>query len=90
VTGQDVSRAVANGDADLGVQPLSEILAVSGVELAGSFPAAVQDYAVMVAAVGSASPHAAGGRALLAFLMSPAIDPVIARRGTERVSPGSR
>ena len=51
LTGEDVSRAVANGDAELGVQPLSEILSVPGVELAGSLPATVQDYAVMVAAV---------------------------------------
>jgi molybdate transport system substrate-binding protein len=85
VTGQDVSRAVANGDAQLGVQPLSEILSVPGVELAGSFPSSVQDYAIMVAAVAVAAPHAAGGRALVAFLMSSAVDPVIGARGMERV-----
>ena len=61
VTGQDVTRAVANGDAEIGVQPISEILNVAGVELAGGFPAAVQDYSVMMAAVGVKSPHAAGG-----------------------------
>jgi molybdate transport system substrate-binding protein len=85
VTGVDVSRAVATGDADLGIQPLSEILSLPGVDLAGSFPATVQDYAVMVAAVGSASPQADGGRALIGFLMSSAVDPVIAARGMERV-----
>jgi molybdate transport system substrate-binding protein len=84
-TGEDVSRAVANGDAELGVQPLSEILPVPGVELAGSFPATVQDYAVMVAAIGSAAAQPSGGRALIAFLMSSAVDPVIAARGMERV-----
>jgi molybdate transport system substrate-binding protein len=85
VTGQDVSRAVANGDAELGVQPLSEILSVPGVELAGSFPSSVQDYATMVAAVGIAAPNAAGGRELIAFLMSSAVDSVIGARGMERV-----
>lgn len=85
ITGDDVSRAVANGAAELGVLPLSEILSVPGVELAGSFPATVQGYATMVAALGSASPHAAAGRALIAYLRSSAVDPVITARGMERV-----
>ena len=84
VTGQDVSRAVANGDAEIGVQPISEILNVAGVELGGSFPAAVQDYSVMMAAVGAKSPHAAEGRALIDFLMSRELDAVVRKLGMER------
>jgi molybdate transport system substrate-binding protein len=85
VTGQDVSRAVANGDAEIGVQPISEILNVAGVELAGSFPAAVQGYSVMMAAVGVKSPHADEGRALIDFLMSRELDAVVRERGMERL-----
>ena len=85
VTGQDVSRAVADRDAEIGVQPISEILNVQGVELAGSFPPAVQGYTVMMAAVGVKSPHAAEGRALIDFLMSRGVDAVVRESGMERV-----
>jgi molybdate transport system substrate-binding protein len=84
-TGDEVSRAVADGDAQLGVLPLSEILPVPGVELAGSFPADVQDFSVMVAGIGTGAPHAAAARALVEFLMSPGVLPVVQKRGMERV-----
>jgi len=85
VTGTDVSAAVARGDAELGVQPISEILFVPGVELGGSFPPPIQDYSVMVAGISSTSEHAAAARALIAFLMSPAVELMLKARGMERV-----
>jgi len=85
VTGTDVSQAVAGGDAELGVQPISEILFVPGVELAGSFPASVQGYSVMVAGISTASEHADAARALIAYLTSTAVEPVLKMRGMERV-----
>ena len=85
VTGADVSEAVAGGAADFGVQPISEILFVPGVELAGSFPAAVQDYSVMVAGISRASQHRDAAKALIAFLMSSALEPELKRRGMERL-----
>jgi molybdate transport system substrate-binding protein len=85
VTGVDVSEAVASGAADLGVQPISEILFVPGVELAGGFPAAVQGYSVMVAGISTASKHGDAAKALIAFLTSSALEPELKRRGMERV-----
>ena len=85
VTGADVSDAVARGRADLGVQPISEILFVPGVELGGAFPPPVQDYSVMVAGISPKSEHAAAARALIAFLVSPAVDAVLKTQGMERV-----
>ena len=41
-SGVEVGAAVARGDAELGVLPVSEILPVKGVELLGPFPAALQ------------------------------------------------
>ena len=49
-TGDEVGAAVARGDAELGVLPLSEFMTFHGVEVLGTFPAEVQGYAVMVAA----------------------------------------
>lgn len=84
VTGDDVSRAVAAGEAELGILPLSEILPVSGVEVAGPFPADVQEYAVMVGAVSAAAREATAARQLMEFLVSSAALPVIEKRGMER------
>jgi molybdate transport system substrate-binding protein len=85
VTGEDVSRAVAGGEAALGVLPLSEILAARGVEVAGMFPREVQDYAVMVGGVSAASTARTPAQAFLDLLMSSVADPIIQRRGMERV-----
>jgi molybdate transport system substrate-binding protein len=83
-SGEDTSAAVAKGDAQLGVLPISEILPVPGVELLGPFPKDIQGYAVMVAGVGSAASQSAAARELLTFLMAPARDAVITRKGMER------
>jgi molybdate transport system substrate-binding protein len=83
-TGDDVSQAVSRGEAELGVLPLSEILPVPGVELAGTFPAEVQDYTVMVAGVGSPATHTTAAKALIDFLMSPAVSSDVQKRGMER------
>jgi molybdate transport system substrate-binding protein len=90
LTGAEVSRAVANGEAEIGIQPMSEILNVPAVELAGPFPSAVQDYAVMVAAVAARSPQTAGGKALIQFLMSPPVDAIVRTAGMERVAGSPR
>lgn len=84
VTGDDVSRSVATGEAELGILPMSEITSAAGVSLAGPFPADVQEFAVMVGGVsGRASQPAAAG-ALLTFLLAPSADGVIQKRGMER------
>jgi len=84
VTGDDVSRTVANGDAELGILPMSEIISAAGISLAGPFPEDVQEFAMMVGGVsGRASQPAAAG-ALLRFLLAPSADAVIQKRGMER------
>ena len=83
-TGDDVSKAVAAGEAELGVLPLSEILPVPGVELAGTFPADIQDYSVMVAGASAASSQSPAVKALLEFLTSRGINSVIEKKGMER------
>jgi molybdate transport system substrate-binding protein len=83
-TGDDVSHAVAQGEAELGVLPLSEILPVPGVEVAGTFPAEVQDYSVMVGGIGTAAAHSTAARGLIEFLTSPAALPVVQKRGMQR------
>ncbi|HVQ14482.1 MAG TPA: substrate-binding domain-containing protein [Vicinamibacterales bacterium] len=83
-TGDDVSKAVAAGEAELGVLPLSEILPVPGVELAGTFPKEVQDYSVMVGAASASSSQSPAVKALMEFLTSRGINSVIEKKGMER------
>ena len=83
-TGDDVSQAVSRGEAELGVLPLSEILPVPGVELAGTFPADIQDYSVMVGGVSVSADQRTAVKALMAFLTSSGINHVIEKMGMER------
>jgi molybdate transport system substrate-binding protein len=83
-TGAEASAAVARGDADLGVLPVSEILPVPGVEVLGTFPKEVQGYVVMVAGVSSNAAQGAAANELVRFLMAPAAASVLKNKGMER------
>jgi molybdate transport system substrate-binding protein len=82
-TGVEVGAAVARGDAELGVLPVSEILPVKGVELLGPFPADLQGYVVMEAGLSAAARDQAAAAALVKFLKSPEHFPVIKQKGME-------
>ena len=83
-TAAQVGEAVASGDVELGVAPVSEILPVKGVDLVGAFPADVQSYVVMVAGVSASAKENSAARSLVAFLTAPASLSVIKAKGMER------
>jgi molybdate transport system substrate-binding protein len=82
-TGVEVGEAVARGDIELAVLPISEILPIQGAELLAPFPADVQSYVVMTAGVGAAAKERAAAAELIRFLKAPAALPVIAKKGME-------
>jgi molybdate transport system substrate-binding protein len=82
-TGADAGAAVARGDAQFGVLPLSEILPVKGVEVLGPFPADVQDPMVMVAGISAAAKQRAAATALVTYLQSPAVRSVLQKKGMQ-------
>jgi molybdate transport system substrate-binding protein len=84
-TGDDVREAVGRGEAAIGVMPLSEILPAPALEVAGLFPSAIQDYAVMVAGASQRTTRAAEVKALVQFLMNPSATRVVQAKGMERV-----
>ena len=84
VTGEQVGEAVAHGEAEFGVLPVSEILPARGAELLGTFPTDVQTYIVMTAGVSASARQNDAARELVAFLMAPASLPVIKAKGMER------
>ena len=75
-----IAQAVAKGDAELGVF-LVNVLIAPGVELAGSFPAELQQELVFTAAVAADSKDADAARAFIAFLTTPAAAAVIKAKG---------
>jgi molybdate transport system substrate-binding protein len=84
MNGDEVSAAVARGDAELGVLPVSEILPVAGIEMLGTFPAEVQGYLNIVAGVGSGSSDDLAARQLIRFLTSTVALAVLSKHGMER------
>jgi len=76
----DIPQAVAKGEAELGVF-LTNVLIAPGVELAGSFPAELQQELLFTAAVAQATKEGDAAKALIAFLRSPAATAVIKAKG---------
>ena len=81
-SGEEVSAAVVNGDAELGVLPLSEVLPIKGAEPM-IFPAEVQQYIVIAGGV-SAGSRLAAARDLMKYVTGPAALPVIKAKGMEK------
>ena len=79
-TPAEIPQAVAKGEAELGVF-LTNVLIAPGVELAGSFPADLQQELLFTAAVAQASKEADAAKALITFLRSPAATAVIKAKG---------
>jgi molybdate transport system substrate-binding protein len=75
-----IAPAVAKGEAELGVF-LVNVLIAPGVELAGSFPAELQQELVFTAAVAADSNDAEAAKAFITFLTTPAAVAVIKAKG---------
>ena len=85
VPGGRVIAAVANGEAELTVITVPNIVGVPGVELAGLLPPALQRYTVFTAGTAVGSKNQEAARSLLTLLMSPDATRVLESKGMERV-----
>jgi molybdate transport system substrate-binding protein len=79
-TPAQIAPAVAKGEAELGIF-LVNVLIAPGVELAGPFPAELQQELVFTAAVAADSMQAEAARAFIDFLTTPAAADVIKAKG---------
>jgi len=77
------AHAVANGEAEIGMTQISEILPYAGAELVGPLPAEIQLSSVYPAAVGTGAKEPDAAKAFIKFLTAPAAIPVLKAKGLE-------
>jgi molybdate transport system substrate-binding protein len=75
--------AVANGEAEIGMTQISEILPYPGAELVGPLPPEIQLYTVFSAGIGADAKQADAAKALIAFLTAAEAAVVIKAKGLE-------
>jgi molybdate transport system substrate-binding protein len=87
ITGGQTASAVGRGEAELGVVPVTSILAAAPeVMLVGRFPAELQSYIDFAIGISADATDAEAARQLSEFLMSTAVDDVLAAKGVDRIS----
>jgi molybdate transport system substrate-binding protein len=82
-TSNPAAKAVANGEAELGITAISEILPYAGAEVVGPLPAEIQFYSVSTGAVATNSKVGEAARAVIRFLTTPAAAAVLKAKGLE-------
>jgi polyvinyl alcohol dehydrogenase (cytochrome) len=78
-----VGAVVARGEAELGFQQTSELLAVPGIDYVGPLPPDAQRVSLFSAGVAAHSRNPDSARALIAWLASAEAAPAVARTGLE-------
>jgi molybdate transport system substrate-binding protein len=81
--GELIGAAVARGDADIGVQQVSELLPVRGIEILGPLPAELQHTIIYGATAFAGSMPCAAAQAFVIFLRSAPAHAVLRRKGLE-------
>lgn len=83
--GGETPLAVARGDAELGVVPVTSILAAAPeVMLIGRFPAEFQSYIDFAVGISADAKNTEAARQLSEFLTSAAVDDTLSAKGVER------
>jgi molybdate transport system substrate-binding protein len=81
--GVTVGEALAKGEADIGVQQISELMPVAGIEIVGPLPPPLQKASIFSAGLFTRATDAAGARALVQALTAPTARPAYQRNGIE-------
>ena len=81
-----VADLIVNGDAEIGLQSISEIILAKGVTFVGPLPAEIQNYTVYAAGISPATKDAEAAKALIGLLAGPSAANVLREKGLERPS----
>ena len=80
--GTPVGEVVAKGDAEIGIQQISELLPVAGVEIVGPLPAALQKITTFSAGLLAAAKEPDAAKALMKFVTAQS-PPLLKAKGLE-------
>src|SRR5262245_52099682 len=82
-TGVFVASIIASGEAEIGLQQVSELIHAPGIDYVGPLPADVQHYTVFSSGVSAATKEADAVKALVAFVTAPAAAETFRKHGLE-------
>ena len=83
----EVGVVVANGEAEIGVHIIQELMPVAGIEIVGPLPGDLQDTVIFSAAIMTGAKDAAAAKTLVDFLRTPDSAKVIKAKGMEPATP---
>ncbi len=83
----EVGALVANGEAEIGVHIIVELISVSGIDIVGPLPGDLQNTIVFAAAVMASAKDAEAAKALVNFLRTPEAATVTKAKGMEPAAP---
>jgi molybdate transport system substrate-binding protein len=80
-----IAELVANGEAEMAVQQIPELLPVAGVDFVGPLPMELQLYTIFSAGIGSACKELEAAKAFVNFLTEPSAISVFQAKGLEPI-----
>jgi len=83
IESEPVGAVVARGDAEIGLQQISELLPVPGIDYVGPLPPQIQKVTVFSAGIARGAKNTDAATALVKFLASAAAVPAIAKSALE-------
>jgi molybdate transport system substrate-binding protein len=87
IAGGAVAEHIANGDADIGIHQISEILPIKGVTLAGPLPEEIQNYTVYAAGISAATKQGEAAEAFIKLLSGTRAAAVLKAKGMQPPGP---
>ena len=86
IESERVGTVVARGDAEIGFQQVSELLPIEGIDYVGPLPDEVQRVTVFSAGIATGAKNLDAARALIRYLTSAAVAPLIRKTGLEPIA----
>ncbi|MDU6374010.1 MAG: substrate-binding domain-containing protein, partial [Bradyrhizobium sp.] len=80
-----VGEIVAQGEAEIGFQQISELKPVKGIDIVGPLPAGLQKITVFSAGIATNAREPEAGKALIKFLSSPDARKTIVESGLDPI-----
>jgi len=83
IKGDSIGAVVADGEAEIGFQQVSELLPVAGIDYLGPLPAAIQEVTVFSSGLHAGAKEPDAAKALIKFLTAPEAIAIIKQTGME-------